>query len=157
MSKRYAVFVSKCKEHLGGVCIDCGTIDDLEISHNDPAVKSFDILNQWSRVNKNWDALVLPELDKCSLRCHRCHLIYDEKRPDPLHGTHNMYLTYKCRCDLCREAEAEYNRKRLGWNKRAPPIHGTRTMYEAYKCRCDSCKEAMKEYWNKYYRECRAV
>jgi len=55
---------------LGGKCAGCGTTDDLDVHHKNPAEKSFAVSKFWSIA---WERLVL-ELSKCELRCRNdCH------------------------------------------------------------------------------------
>jgi hypothetical protein len=61
-------------EYLGGQCVDCkfqGHWVAFDFDHNDPAAKSFKISGSymflWRHLKK--------ELDKCVLRCCRCHRI----------------------------------------------------------------------------------
>lgn len=51
---------------LGGVCAVCGTADDLELDHIDPAAKSFTLNNQ--KLGR-----YMAELGKCQLLCARHH------------------------------------------------------------------------------------
>jgi hypothetical protein len=79
--------------HLGGSCVVCGTINDLEIHHKDPSQKGFD---PGSRI-RAWP-IVLAELEKCELRCVECH---QDAHGRSQHGTQRMYQIYKCRCYIC--------------------------------------------------------
>jgi hypothetical protein len=108
------LFVAHCLEYLGGFCVDCGTNENLELSHNDPRLKDFNP-RRGSGYHCDWETIIRPELDKCSLRCTRCHLIYDGKHPEPEHGDRVMY-DLGCRCDICRGAVNKYNRE--NWWKR---------------------------------------
>lgn len=149
--ERYRAFKLKCHTYLGGLiptCVDCSTTENLEISHNDASMKTFDILSESGYIyEKYWESHVRPELDKCSLRCEKCHLLYDNKRPEPVHGTESMYNNHGCRCDPCKKAAIEAVRIRGGHKERVEPQHGTLTMYSnPYRCRCDLCKEARTQY-----------
>jgi hypothetical protein len=62
----------KCVDYLGGKCVDCGFEGHavaFDFDHDDPSNKSFKIsgcyMFLWRYLKK--------ELDKCSLRCCRCH------------------------------------------------------------------------------------
>lgn len=67
---------------------------------------------------------------------------------DPRHGTYNGYQNLNCRCQPCRDANAEYVRKRR--SGRAAEIaenprraeHGRVSTYHNWGCRCDRCTEA---------------
>lgn len=52
---------------LGGKCVQCGKIEDLEIDHIDKKTKSFAISRPPSE-KSFWE-----ELKKCQLLCKRCH------------------------------------------------------------------------------------
>lgn len=56
-------------EYLGGVCVECGTTENLEFHHIIAASKSFNIS---SNVTRAWDKLCT-ELDLCELLCAPCH------------------------------------------------------------------------------------
>lgn len=94
---------------LGGKCVDCGCVDNLEFDHINPKEKSFNISKNYS---KNYDEL-LKEVLKCALRCKDCHKIKTEDidgfKAD--HGTLGMYRHQKCRCDLCKKANSDYHRE----------------------------------------------
>jgi 5-methylcytosine-specific restriction endonuclease McrA len=101
--------------HLGGCCVHCGSTDDLEFDHVNPASKSFQITRMLCKLP--WVAL-LAELDKCQLLCHPCHRAKsNEETTGPReHGTYQMYHRGKCRCGLCRAA---FNTYRRGWRLRS--------------------------------------
>ena len=62
---------------------------------------------------------------------------------DPRHGTTNAYRNLGCRCQACRDAnadaQAEY-RDRLATTPARLIPHGTVNGYENYKCRCVECR-----------------
>lgn len=78
-------------------------------------------------LDKAWNLLVA-EVNKCQLLCHPCHIektrINGENpggatRKRPLtHGTTHAYYTYKCRCELCREAKRIDRQNRKGMPER---------------------------------------
>lgn len=74
---------AKCVAYLGGKCVDCGFGGHpvaFDFDHKDPSQKHFKIsgnyIFRWKELRK--------ELDKCFLRCCRCHRIrhYLEDFPD---------------------------------------------------------------------------
>lgn len=65
----YSIRRAKALAYLGGICVDCGTGNDLTFDHRDSSQKSFAI---GKNLNRRWDVLVV-ELDKCDLRCRPCH------------------------------------------------------------------------------------
>lgn len=109
----------QAKTYLGGVCVTCGTVDELEFDHVDPSTKVTEIAQaiaeHWA-----WDRLLI-ELDKCQLLCKSHHLEKSRRERnlgggqnrinDPLHGTWARYANFKCRCDECREWKRLYRAK----------------------------------------------
>lgn len=63
------------------------------------------------------------------------------------HGSHQAYIYYGCRCQLCVTAHNQYL---LDVAKRSPIRHGTMYGYKNQYCRCDACKEAVKTYFQGY-------
>ena len=67
----------------------------------------------------------------------------------PEHGV-TRYDDYGCRCEVCREANAE--RHRAGRARRALSepednsllAHGTKSTYANHGCRCDLCVDAQR-------------
>jgi len=97
---------------LGGACAVCGSKDNLHFDHINPKKKEF-------RISKNWDApkaVMLKELKKCQLLCNKCHRDKSFKNQEfgreSKHGTLWRYKNYNCRCDKCRKAVSDYNRRR---------------------------------------------
>ena len=119
MSNRRAARRQSLRDMLGGVCVECGSTEELEFDHRDPTEKSFTIA---SHLDGDWDVLVEEAL-KCDLRCnphHRersialGHLGVEGPRNgmwvEALHGTSKMY-SQGCKCDACRNWKRQY---RLG-------------------------------------------
>jgi 5-methylcytosine-specific restriction endonuclease McrA len=52
-----------------GGCVDCGSYEELEVDHVDPAQKEFEVASLWSRCLEVRER----ELAKCVVRCHECH------------------------------------------------------------------------------------
>lgn len=52
-----------------GPCVDCGTWDNLQIDHIDPATKVSHNIWSWSAERR------AAELAKCAVRCHPCHVV----------------------------------------------------------------------------------
>ena len=101
---------------LGGKCVACGATSALEFHH---IVDAPDKKNVAKLLSVGW-AEVLNELKKCVILCHKCHAEESNKRRGnrPLeHGRYGMYREKKCRCALCRAANAKYSaehRKKYG-------------------------------------------
>lgn len=107
---------------LGAECVNCGSTDNLEFDHiNRDRKDDRHLLSQlwgssWQRIEQ--------ELEKCQLLCKDCHWFKTatelNKSPIALHGTNARYGgKHKCRCDLCKEAHIEHNRKYPHYRKGA--------------------------------------
>jgi hypothetical protein len=160
--ERRAEWIAK----LGGVCIDCGSSENLQFDHADASTKSFDVSRAMTHTTK-----IEAELAKCVLRCRACHRRKTvasgehggghNKLPDEayLHGTARMYHK-GCRCELCREAKRQYRRglttasevvsapmdelgRRRPYEREVP--HGDRRRY-VRGCRCGECRAANAAY-----------
>lgn len=110
MSRQLAHYHRKRKtliEFLGGKCVWCNTLEDLQFDHVDPNKKSFNISKYYGRSLDN----LRSELDKCQLLCKSCHNIKtkDIDGFETEHGTLGMYRHQKCRCDLCKKANSDYH------------------------------------------------
>ena len=89
-------------ELLGGKCVRCGSVEQLEFDHIDPRAKAFAVGSDMPRA---WATLV-DEALKCQLLCRSCHLAKGvEDRPEPAHSYYR-YWYYGCRCATCRAANA---------------------------------------------------
>jgi hypothetical protein len=67
------------------------------------------------------------------------------------HGSTTGYVTYRCRCDKCRAAWAEYHRQKRQENKQRQwtgdePWHGTAAGADYYRCSCRRCKTFRADY-----------
>ena len=84
---------------LGGCCVRCGSTEQLQFDHRDPATKRKEIANMLVWASE--DTLKV-ELDKCQLLCSDCHHKKTnwERGAPPIreHGTHTMYRHGPCRC-----------------------------------------------------------
>jgi 5-methylcytosine-specific restriction endonuclease McrA len=61
---------SYCIEYLGGKCVKCGTIHNLQFDHIKREGKKYEITR---KITNKFDTLK-EELDKCQLLCAPCHL-----------------------------------------------------------------------------------
>lgn len=103
---RYYRLRAKAFELLGGVCVVCGTTEQLETDHIDRTTKSFDVSSMMLRLP--WSNIEA-ELAKCQLLCHRHHL--DKTLTEATkhqHGTLRMYQHGKCRCRDCSSVHRAY-------------------------------------------------
>lgn len=93
-----------------GPCVRCGSWLDLELDHIDPSLKVSHRVWSWTETKRNM------ELAKCQVLCQVCHLAktIKERAVEHIHGTTGMYKTERCRCVLCRKANAIYEAKRRG-------------------------------------------
>lgn len=87
----------------GKSCVKCGATESLEVDHIDPSTKIHHAIWSWSAERR------AAELAKCQVLCTECHKAKTKAdRPIPPHGTISRYgKNHKCRCDLCRKANAE--------------------------------------------------
>lgn len=96
---------------LGGKCVNCGSIENLEFDH----------------INNDRDGLrglvsqlftcklerLIAELEKCQLLCKSCHVqksIIDNCKKFAEHGSISMCTNQRCRCDECRKVNNDYMR-----------------------------------------------
>lgn len=93
----------KALEYLGGVCVDCGLKDGLEIHHIDPETKSFTLASGWHHA---WDKIVV-ELQKCEVLCDSCHK--NRHKVVHQHGDVRKYWQ-GCKCASCKLAFAQYHK-----------------------------------------------
>jgi hypothetical protein len=84
-------------------CVKCGSEENLEIHHVDPATKVAHQVWTWAKERRD------EELSKCEVLCSDCHSIETLWQNVKFeHGTRVMYMRHKCRCDLCVEAARKY-------------------------------------------------
>lgn len=109
--ERYHRIRSEYVEKLGGHCVDCATIDELEFDHVDPSTKEFDIGKLLNYAKAVRDA----EIEKCELRCKPCHQKKTSVNGDIPAVHHGGGLTGKrnCYCALCKPLKLAYNKSRL--------------------------------------------
>lgn len=98
--------------YMGGICVNCGQIENLEFDHIDPKTKSFDIGKNWSRNRDD----ILKELQKCQLLCSHCHKEKSIRERAPSHGGWGMYKR-GCRCQICKDFVNTYQREYKRMNR----------------------------------------
>jgi hypothetical protein len=64
-----AARLAEARAYLGGCCVDCGTADDLNFDHVDPATKVRNVTKMVHASRERFWA----EVRKCALRCVACH------------------------------------------------------------------------------------
>lgn len=79
-------------------CVECGSVDDLEVHHIEPDKKVSHRVWSWSYERR------MAELDKCIVLCIKCHGVKHRFRPC---GTMVAYRR-GCRCDDCCRARGAY-------------------------------------------------
>lgn len=98
-------------EQLGGCCVQCSSVEELQFDHVDPTTKLYTI----GQIMTHGKEKLETEIAKCQLLCRSCHEI---KTSEQFSVQHGAGLTGKrdCKCDLCvplRRARAKV------WNKKA--------------------------------------
>lgn len=95
---------------LGGKCVKCDSVTDLEFDHKDRLQMSFRI--NGNNLNWNWER-VWSEAQKCQLLCKNHHIEKTAREVLPGHGTVSRYVHRKlpCRCEECRKAQAISHKK----------------------------------------------
>ena len=146
---------AKMIAYLGVACAHCGSTDQLEFDHIDPALKSFDINENMTLNNPE----VRAELDKCQLLCRPCHeakTAAEHRAAGFTHGSIYGFMKVRCDCDECGAAKRAWNdernaRRRVasGEARRLPygrsASHGEILMYRR-GCKCVECKAANAAY-----------
>jgi hypothetical protein len=107
---------------LGGQCVRCGTTENLEIDHKDPATVDRRMRQgrggMWTASEERFQA----ELAKCQLLCHSCHRskTLEDRGFKPAKGTHGTLSAYRyCgppKCEECKAAKREYAQQRRAAN-----------------------------------------
>src|SRR5258706_3939056 len=114
-------------EYLGGKCVKCDSVENLEVDHRDRKEKSFRINFTMSLKNE----LFLSELAKCQVLCEFHHLEKTINEKDRFsHGTTYGWMKTGCVCKLCSLSKLSFydrrNKKRreLGSENMIPgPYH----------------------------------
>jgi hypothetical protein len=91
----------------GKNCVNCGSIDELQLDHIDRQTKVDHKIWSWSKERRE------AEIEKCQILCYPCHKIKTASELWVGHGREE-YRTRKCRCDICRDAQRDYARKWRG-------------------------------------------
>ena len=114
---------ARAVELLGGRCFKCGATDKLEFHHIDRDSKR---TNVGMMLHYSMESLS-EELRKCILLCTVCHHAESnlERGLSPLvHGSYGMYRDRRCRCDLCRAANAKHSAEhKAKYGRKTKPPH----------------------------------
>jgi hypothetical protein len=130
LRRRYVERSQRAIDALGGVCVECGSVEDLQFDHVDPVTKSFEVrLALYKRRFDNQD--LVDELAKCQLLCKSCHKIKSDIEQSVEHGG-GLSGKRDCRCNLCRARKAEYM--------------SFRPQYNQNRCRKKNCNCEKKHY-----------
>jgi hypothetical protein len=93
----------------GGKCLRCSSTKSLEFHHRKRSTKKDHKVWSWKESRRK------AELKKCDLLCRECHAKETAKErgygTSP-HGTLTCYQNYRCRCKLCRAANADQEHRR---------------------------------------------
>jgi 5-methylcytosine-specific restriction endonuclease McrA len=114
MAKRYLERKALAIKLLGGKCIKCDSVEDLQFDHVKPRKKTgagFVITKKLAGVAER---KLETEIRKCQLLCGECHSRKSiiERGYKISKGQHGTISTYRyCKCAECRRANAEYKRK----------------------------------------------
>lgn len=109
LKERSDALIEACKQQLGGCCSRCSETENLQFHHIDPSEKLFNISNARSF---SFEA-VQAELLKCVLLCLKCHKAEHAAKCGSIRAYENG-----CRCDDCRLAKREKNRRYQAKRKR---------------------------------------
>lgn len=135
---------------LGGECARCGSQDNLQFDHKDPANKEREF-KEMLVIPDNMNDEQREEWSKAQLLCEPCHVekSVDEKE-DFTHGTIYAWMRKGCRCVECLPAWRKWHDKRNAKRRKSdssrgpynlPASCGTAKKYKR-GCRCDDCKAA---------------
>jgi hypothetical protein len=87
--------MASARKMLGGKCVKCESVEDLQFDHVDPSTKVKALTKLIHAGEEVWFA----ELGKCQLLCGSCHR---EKHKASSHGIRGWRRG--CRCDVCGAA-----------------------------------------------------
>lgn len=104
LQKRYADRRAAAVADLGGSCVVCGSVEDLEFDHIDRRAKSANI----AKLILGKPERLYWELAKCQLLCKVHHSEKTKSEQIP-HGGGAKGKS-GCKCDLCRERARIYSR-----------------------------------------------
>ena len=88
-------------DYLGGRCVKCESLEDLEFDHIDQQTKICSI----ARASSFSESRFWAEVDKCQLLCESCHK--EKHKSDAECGTVQRYWR-GCKCNPCKAAYAAY-------------------------------------------------
>lgn len=107
MANRYHTRRAFFINELGGECVDCGTVDNLEFDHVDCRSKDFNIAKRLCSAPMD---ILAREIAKCVLRCHNCHIVKSVAIDNSVPHGGGRSGKNRCTCLPCREKRNEYNK-----------------------------------------------
>lgn len=107
MKNRWKERRIKAIKKLGGKCVKCPSVENLEFDHIDPSSK----IRNVAQMSSMSEEIFWLEVSKCQLLCFECHkaktlIDLDHVNAKTTHGTLSSYRY--CKCDLCKQAKADY-------------------------------------------------
>lgn len=106
MKRRYRQRRELAFKILGGKCVLCGSVDNLEIDHIERSYQIFNFSKTWNCAIKDF----IEELAYCQLLCKPHHKEKSDKEQSVEHGE-GLTGKRNCYCDLCRPLKQKYNRE----------------------------------------------
>jgi 5-methylcytosine-specific restriction endonuclease McrA len=124
-AERYYRVRTWMRGELGNKCVQCGSLDRLEIDHIVAEKKAFPISEMWAYKKDKLES----ELKKCQLLCEDCHRkkTISDLGNNPAIGTHGTLSASRyCHCAKCRSSKSaymrEWKRKRRADKLQATPL-----------------------------------
>lgn len=91
-------------ESRGGKCVECGSVENLEVDHIDRETKGFDV----GKAFAGWsESRLQAELSKCQVLCKKCHGKKTISENAVEHGG-GVSGKRNCQCAPCKAKKAEY-------------------------------------------------
>lgn len=94
--------------YLGGECIECGSTEDLQFDHVDPATKVYDVSSYLTRVEI--PSYIWEEIEKCQLLCKPHHKAKSDLELEVGHGE-GKWGKRNCKCEPCKKRKREAMRE----------------------------------------------
>lgn len=96
----------------GQACFMCGSIENLELEHRDPLLKLSHRIWSWSTPR------IESEIEKCDWVCRPCHELKSLLMDIGLAGHGLTGYRNGCRCDECRQAKTDQDKRSMPWRHR---------------------------------------
>jgi 5-methylcytosine-specific restriction endonuclease McrA len=96
-----------------GPCAVCGSEQELEVDHIDPATKDPKLKDAMGLGFWSWSKLRLEkELEKCQVLCKACHLAKTIEWQNSRRKHGQTLYGHGCRCEICYTAQQLHNARR---------------------------------------------